>query len=37
MLVSIAPTMPSLAKDIDTTVDIGVAQSIADLVWYYWF
>lgn len=37
MLVSVGPTMPSLAKNIDPTVDIGGAEYIADLVWYYGF
>jgi len=37
MLFSIGPTMPSLAKNIDASVDIGGAVYIADLVWYYGF
>ncbi|EON97370.1 putative ncs1 allantoate transporter protein [Phaeoacremonium minimum UCRPA7] len=37
MLVSVGPTMPSLAKNIDATVNIGGAEYIADLVWYYGF
>jgi NCS1 family nucleobase:cation symporter-1 len=37
MLISIGPTMPSLAKNIDATANIGGAQYIADLVWYYGF
>lgn len=37
MLVSIGPTMPSLAKNVDASVDIGGATYIADLVWYYGF
>lgn len=35
MLVALGPAMPSLAKNIDATVDIGGAKYIADLVWYY--
>ena len=37
MLVSIGPTMPSLAKNVNSSVDIGGAAYIADLVWYYGF
>jgi NCS1 family nucleobase:cation symporter-1 len=37
MLCSIAPTMPGLAKNIDSTLEIGGAHYIADLVCYYGF
>ena len=37
MLVSIGPTLPSLAKNVNATIDIGGAAYIADLVWYYGF
>lgn len=37
MLVSIGPTMPSLAKNVSASVDIGGASYIADLVWFYGF
>ncbi|KAI1080772.1 putative uracil permease [Whalleya microplaca] len=37
MLVSIGPTMPSLAKNVNALIDIGGAAYIADLVWYYGF
>lgn len=37
MLVSIGPTLPSLAKNIEPTINIGGAQYVADLVWYYGF
>jgi NCS1 family nucleobase:cation symporter-1 len=37
MLCSVGPTMPGLAKNISPSLDIGGAQYIADLVWYYGF
>lgn len=37
MIVSIGPTMPSLAKNVSPSLDIGGASYIADLVWYYGF
>jgi NCS1 family nucleobase:cation symporter-1 len=37
MLCSVGPTMPGLAKNISPSLDIGGAQYIPDLVWYYGF
>ncbi|KAF1993276.1 NCS1 allantoate transporter [Amniculicola lignicola CBS 123094] len=37
MLVSIGPTLPSLAKNIEPAVNVGGAVYIADVVWYYGF
>ena len=37
MLCSVGPTIPGLAKNISPTLDIGGAQYINDLVWYYGF
>jgi len=37
MLCSVGPTMPGLAKNISPSLDIGGAQYINDLVWYYGF
>ncbi|KAI1415053.1 putative uracil permease [Hypoxylon sp. FL1857] len=37
MLVGIGPTMPSLVKSVNPSIDIGGASYIADLVWYYGF
>ncbi|KAI0839266.1 putative uracil permease [Hypoxylon sp. FL0890] len=37
MLVSIGPTMPSLLRNVNPSIDIGGASYIADLVWYYGF
>jgi NCS1 family nucleobase:cation symporter-1 len=37
MLCSVGPTMPGLAKNISPSLDIGGAQYIADLIWYYGF
>jgi nucleobase:cation symporter-1, NCS1 family len=37
MVCSIGPTMPSLAKNINSSLNIGRAEYIADLVWFYGF
>ncbi|KAK5109770.1 hypothetical protein LTR85_002049 [Meristemomyces frigidus] len=37
MACSIGPTLPSLAKNISPSLNIGGAEYIADLVWYYSF
>jgi NCS1 family nucleobase:cation symporter-1 len=37
MLCSVGPAMPGLAKNISPSLDIGGAQYVADLVWYYGF
>lgn len=37
MLISIGPTMPSLVHNVNSSIEIGGAAYIADLVWYYGF
>jgi NCS1 family nucleobase:cation symporter-1 len=37
LILSIAPTMPSLVHNINPDIDIGRAVYIADLTWYYGF
>jgi NCS1 family nucleobase:cation symporter-1 len=37
MLCSIGPTLPSLVHNVNASINIGGAEYIADLVWYYGF